>query len=216
MIDPTQYLPDQEGPLALLVLFASSTLEYLFPPFPGDTVTLFGAFLVAARGWSFWAVLAATTLGSGLGAMLDYGLGLAALQRTRQRSEPPAPGARRPFHLRHEAQLQWLAERFRRHGAWFIVINRFLPGIRAFFFIAAGMAGMRPAAVLFFSLLSALAWNLMLMMVGLALGASWPRLYALFLAYTHGIWLLLGVAALLLTAWALLRWQRRRRAGPGD
>ena len=38
--------------LGLAVLCLSACIEYLFPPFPGDTITVFGAFLVARRGWS--------------------------------------------------------------------------------------------------------------------------------------------------------------------
>lgn len=201
MIDPTQYLPPQEGPLALIMLFVASAIEYLFPPFPGDTVTLFAAFLVTARGWSFAAVLTTATLGSGLGAMLDYGLGVLAERH----------GERRAFYRRHADKLQWLAERFRRHGAWFIVVNRFLPGVRALFFVAAGLAGMKPGPVLLFSLLSALLWNLTIMTVGLLLGASWPRLYGLLETYTKMLWCLLGAAALMALAWLLLRWWRSRR-----
>ena len=57
------------------VLFLSAAIEYLFPPFQGDTVTLFGAFLVATREWSLALVLGAVTLGSLCGAAGDYWLG---------------------------------------------------------------------------------------------------------------------------------------------
>jgi membrane protein DedA with SNARE-associated domain len=91
------------------------------------------------------------------------------------------------------------------------MLNRFLPGVRAFFFVAAGMAGLRLRAVLFYGALSALAWNVLIIVVGASVGASWDRLRALFEGYTRVLWGLLGLVALVLVA--RLAWRRLRRPG---
>ena len=175
-----------------MVLLLSSVVEYVFPPFPGDTITLFGAFLVATRGWSVVAVFGATTLGSVLGAAIDWWLGV-VLQRWRGRKAHPA--------------LDRLVAGFARHGSIYILLNRFVPGVRALFFVAAGMAGMRPLPVLAWATLSALAWNTLLMAAGLAVGASWETLHAWFATYTQVAWLLVACAALC-GALAWRRWSR--------
>ena len=46
------FLSAGQSAAGLSVLFVSALIEYVFPPFPGDTVTLFGAFLAAHQGWS--------------------------------------------------------------------------------------------------------------------------------------------------------------------
>ena len=76
--------------LGLGILCLSACIEYLFPPFPGDTITVFGAFLVARRGWSGPAVFGAVTVGSAIGCMLDYAFGR-WLGKTEERWAQRAP-----------------------------------------------------------------------------------------------------------------------------
>jgi membrane-associated protein len=206
MVDPVQLVPATEGLGALLVLFGSAVLEYLFPPFPGDTVTLFGAFLVAARGWSFGWVLGAVTLGSLVGAWLDYELGAAARRGAHGRL------GRLPLVRGAGARLAGLQARVQRHGLPLILLNRFFPGVRAFFFVAAGLAGLPRGPVLVLAFISASLWNLLVMGLGLGLGLSWPQLHQLFVTYGQVVWLLLGGLGLLgLGLWGVRRWRAGRR-----
>ena len=61
--------------LVVLVVFAAATLEYLFPPFWGDTIMLSGCFLAGLDRVGSLEVFAAAFLGSCLGALGAYGLG---------------------------------------------------------------------------------------------------------------------------------------------
>ena len=185
--------------LAALVLFASSVVEYLFPPFPGDTVTLAGAMLVGYAGVPLWLVFGAVTAGSLAGSMLVFAAG-EALYRWQTRRL----GART-----HHA-FDALAERFRRHGAAYVALNRFLPGVRSFFFVAAGVARLRWWKVALWSLVSLAAWNALVVAAGLAVGANVQRLEALFRQYTTVVWVALAVGVALVG----LRWWRRRTNGP--
>ena len=49
------------------ILFLSAVAENLFPPAPGDAVTIFGAYLVGRGVLGLWEVILATFLGSTLG-----------------------------------------------------------------------------------------------------------------------------------------------------
>ena len=55
-----------------LFLFASSIIENLFPPIPGDTITAFGAFLAGIGKLDFLMVIIITTIGSTIGFMLLF------------------------------------------------------------------------------------------------------------------------------------------------
>lgn len=195
-----------EGPVAYLVLALSAMLEYVFPPFPGDTVALFGAFLITARGWNALLVIGAITGGSLVGAWLDFAVGVALAKAPDW--EPRTWVGRR--WQRTWTRVEPLTKRLHERGAWYIVVNRFLPGIRALFFVAAGMAGLRLRAVLLWGALSAMLWNAVIIAVGVTIGANWERLQAIFRTYTTAAWVLIGlVAAALVVRW-LIRHLRAR------
>lgn len=193
------FVQEQDNALGLGVLAAAAALEYIFPPFPGDTVTLFGAVLITAYAWSFPAVFLAVMAGSVGGAMAAYAFGL----RLRRRH---AVNGTRP-----REKLDRLVDRFQRHGPLYLVINRFLPGIRTFFFVAAGLADMRPTTVLFYSALSAALWNLLLIALGAALGVNFDELLFWVRRYTAAVWAILGGIVAVALVRALWRRHRSRR-----
>jgi len=195
-----QFLVSQGQWWALAVLFASSILEYVFPPFPGDTVTLAGAVLAYVGGWHPLYVLLALTLGSLAGSALDFWFGLKALT--------PERLARSPRLAARSASIDRVLAAYRRFGPAFLLLNRFMPGVRALFFVAAGMAGIPLRAVLLYSAASSLAWNMMLMAAGFLIGDNIPLLESLFSTWSSALWLLLAAAAL----WLLARHLRRRRS----
>ena len=122
-----------------VVLFLSSLIEYVFPPFPGDVITLFGTYLVVKGLWSFGFAMFLTTAGSLVGALLDYYLGVYLSSRSHKL---PSEKDKTGFSFLTQEKFQLLTSRFRRYGAVYISFNRFLPGIRAFFFVAAGASRM--------------------------------------------------------------------------
>ncbi|HVK77344.1 MAG TPA: DedA family protein [Kofleriaceae bacterium] len=177
-------------------LAGAATIEYVFPPFPGDVITILGAVLVTAAAWSWLGVLSAVMVGSLAGAALVFELGRSWGERRRARGGS------------HAALLDRLVERFRRHGAAYLVVNRFVPGVRSLFFVAAGLAGMRRGPVYAYAMLSALLYNLALFALGAALGANLDRLERLVMTYTVAFFVIAGVAVAGVVGWKL--WQRRR------
>jgi membrane protein DedA with SNARE-associated domain len=189
------FLSAGQSAAGLAVLFVSAAVEYVFPPFPGDTITLFGAFLAATKGWSVPLVFTVVTLGSLVGATLDYALGC----RLARIPENRLSGRKRELMKR----AQSIVDRFERHGAGYIAVNRFLPGIRALFFVAAGMAGLPVGKVLLWGAVSAAAWNALIIGAGFAVGKNWERLLELLRTYTLVAWVVVGVvvAALIIRWW---------------
>jgi membrane protein DedA with SNARE-associated domain len=198
----TGFLVHNNNPLGLTLLGISALVEYVFPPFPGDTVTLFGAFLVARFQWSLPLVFSVVLLGSAVGAMVNFSIGVWLGGRYREGRFLRGPRARQ--------SVEKILSAFQRHGEVYIVFNRFLPALRAVFFFAAGMAGLRPLRVLFFAAISAAVWNGLILGAGYAVGANWERIQALFKVYSLVAWAVIGAAGLFFLARWLLRRRTRR------
>lgn len=190
-------LYQQNPALALAIMGGAATIEYVFPPFPGDAVALVGAFLASAGGGGAIPILLVTLVGTAIGAMADFYIGRWVHEKEEQGKVSP----------RARKAIDGLVEKFQRHGEAYLVINRFLPGIRAFFFVAAGMAGMRPGRVLFFSLISGFLWNLLLVGVGLAAGRNLDRLKTIVSVYQNVI---VGLFVVVLVGYLLRRFLLRR------
>jgi membrane protein DedA with SNARE-associated domain len=201
------WLSGHEGPLAYAVFGIASMLEYLVPPLPGDAIALFGIFLTVSAGWSTAAVYAALNVGSVTGGMIAYAAGRTLKDRERRPRFLRGPRATRA--------IATLTERYQKHGAIYIAINRFVPAFRAFFFVAAGMAGLPAPRVAFFGLLSALVWNAILLGLGHVLGASYEQLASGVGVY--GVVVVVLVAVGLVVAWRLgsRRFLRATAAAPG-
>ncbi len=195
--DILAWLATHEGPWAYVLVAAACLFEYVFPPFPGDTVALFGVFLAVTAGYSGWAVYLALNAGATLGGMLAYGFG-------RLFSDPET----RPRFLRSERSARAIAtleDQYRRHGGLYLLANRFVPALRAFFFVAAGIARVPAWQVAVYGGLSAMAWNALLFGLGWWLGESFEVLRVWIERYAI-------VAVTLALSGLSLFWWRRRRA----
>jgi membrane protein DedA with SNARE-associated domain len=152
------------GPWGYVFLFLSSYVENIFPPTPGDTFVVLGAFLVGRGRMEFLPAYASTLLGSILGFMTYYAVGRKWGRRWFQ-------GRRgRFFSTEYLARVErWLG----RYGNWVLVFNRFLSGFRSVISLAAGIAGMDAGKVFLFASVSCMLWNGLLMGLGLLVGEHW-------------------------------------------
>jgi membrane-associated protein len=193
-------LPSTPGLAAYAMLAAAALIEYVFPPFPGDLIVVFSAFLVARRGWPALPVYAAVLFGSAVGLMLVYAAGGWLGRRE--------AGWHGPRLVRLRPRLDALVARFERHGTSYILVNRFLPSVRALIFLAAGMARLPWPRVLVAGVVSAAAWNAALFLLGRTVGTSWERLKAVAETYSLVLW---GLLAAVAVGWLVRRWILRRR-----
>jgi membrane protein DedA with SNARE-associated domain len=194
----TQFLSQPNHPAGLAILVVSAATEYLFPPFPGDTVTLLGGVLVSAYDWSVALAFSAVVLGSQIGAMATFYLGQ-HLQRPRDATATKDS----------ESAIARLVLAFEKRGAWCLVLNRFVPGVRPFFFVAAGLAGMKPLAVFGWSARSSALWTALLFAVGMTIGHNLDQLELWGQRYATIVGAAVCLALILFAARAA---QRRRRS----
>ena len=184
------------GRFAPLVLFASSFVEYVFPPFPGDTIVILGAWYAVHGALSWPAAFVAVTAGAVAGAFLDWKVG---------RWLAPRLEAGAAHGLLDAGRLAHFEAAYRRWGALLLVANRFMPGVRAFLFVAAGASGIPLRRVLLLGGISAALWNALLLAAGGLLARNVPELIALFERYTWSAWVALGIVAAVLGVRALVR-----------
>ncbi len=117
------------------------------------------------------------TVGALAGGLVAWGFGLwLAKHEGRWPSFLRSPSATRAL----DAVRRGYAE----HGGMYLAVNRFLPALRAFFFVGAGLSRMSLGAVILYGGISALLWNAMLMGVGYAVGNNWEALSDLAERYT--------------------------------
>jgi membrane-associated protein len=185
------------GEVAPLVLFFASFIEHVFPPFPGDLLVVLGSWYAVSGELSFPAALASVTAGALAGAWLDHRIGV-ALGRSLDRR-----AARRGALT--EARLARFEASYRRFGGWLLLANRFLPGVRAFLFVAAGASGIPLRRVLLLGGISALLWNAALLAAGALLAENLQDLIDLYERYTRAASVALVACGIAAGGWLLLR-----------
>jgi membrane-associated protein len=186
---------------APLILLLGSLVEYVFPPFPGDTLVLLGAWYAVHGELSWPLTFLSVTAGAVAGAWIDYQVGAALGRRLDRSAERRGPLTAERLHR--------VEQGYRRHGAWFLVANRFLPGVRAFLFVAAGASGMPLGKVLLYGGISAAVWNALLLVAGALLVTNLGEMAQLFDRYTNAAWAVVAAVAVVLVVRAL--WLRRAR-----
>lgn len=184
------------GPYAPAVLFLASFTEHVFPPFPGDLLVLLGAWY-AVQGELSWPVtILSVTAGAVIGAGLDWRIGRWLGGRLEHRVE-----ARSLLggHVDAESLARFEA-RYRRWGPLLLVANRFLPGLRAIIFVAAGACRVPLRDVLVYGGISALLWNGALLGAGALLAHNLDELIGLLRRYTLTVTVVIVVVLLAFAA----------------
>lgn len=187
------------GGAAPVLLFVASLAEYVFPPFPGDLVVVLGAWYAVHGQLSWWLAFVSVTAGAVVGAFIDHRVGRALGRRLDARAAGRSA-------LSAEKLARFEAS-YRRWGGLLLVANRFLPGVRAFLFVAAGASGIPLRRVLLLGGVSAALWNAVLLAAGAFLARNVDELVSLVDRYLSVAWLALGAAVVVVAAVAL--WRRR-------
>jgi membrane protein DedA with SNARE-associated domain len=146
-------------------------LENLFPPIPSEVILPLAGFTASQGRMSLFGAIAWTTLGSVLGALALYYLGV-ALGRDRVR----AIAARLP--LVKLSDIDRTEAWFARHGGKAVFFGRMIPIFRSLISIPAGIERMPLARFLLYTTLGSLIWNTTFVMAGYLLGENWDAVEA--------------------------------------
>jgi membrane protein DedA with SNARE-associated domain len=162
-----EYIGQAPGWLVFLTIFLASYVENIFPPIPGDTILLFGAYMVGRGDMSFGMALTTTLFGSVLGFMtlylVGYKFGRGYLYSQQQTWFSPA-------------SLQRVEQLFNTWGYGVVFINRFLAGLRSVVGLFSGLGKLSVWKVVSLSFLSSLMWNGALIWLGASIGENWEQI----------------------------------------
>lgn len=170
--------------------FFLMALESMIVPIPSEAVMPFVGFLVMDGKWNLWLAILATSLGSLTGSLLSYWMGYYG-------GKPLVLKVGKYLLLnRHDLEL---TERYfsRRQGVLTVFIARFIPVIRHFISIPAGMGKMRLLPFIGVSLVGATLWNSFLLILGMRLREHWTVVQK----YSHQVDIVIVVLAVVGLGW---------------
>ena len=174
-----------------LVMF----LENIFPPIPSEIVMPFAGFLVADNGeMTFPGIVIAGTLGSVLGALVIYYVGVWADDLVIRRF------VRRygRYFTVSEQDLDRALSFFDRYGEAIVFFGRLIPIIRSLISLPAGMKRMPLRRFLLFTALGTAIWTALLSAAGVILKENWEDILTFIDTYQMVTLVVVGAAVLVL------------------
>lgn len=187
---------DDFGYLGVFLLIA---LENLFPPIPSEIILTFGGFMTTYSRLTVAGVVLAATAGSVAGAALLYAVGY-WLDRDRMAGIVQRWGRWLRLTPKDvDKAYGW----FEKRGVWAVLLCRLVPLIRSLISIPAGSTRMNFGLFLLLTTIGSFAWNVVLVLLGAAVGASWERIVSWMDLYSNIVYaaLLIGVLAILFFLW---------------
>jgi len=176
-------------------------LESMIAPVPSEAVMPFVGFLVADGKWSVWLAITSASAGSIIGSLISYYLGLYG-------GKPLVLKVGKYLLLdKHDLEM---TEKFfnQRSGSWTLFISRFIPVIRHFVSIPAGMGKMPLLPFVSATLIGATLWNSFLLYLGIKLRENWQVVQK----YSHLIDIGVVIFLAALVGWFIYsRLQRRKK-----
>ncbi len=180
------------------IVFAESGLFFGFF-LPGDSL-LFTAGFLASQGYlNIAALIGIIFVGAVAGCSFGYAFGRRVGPAIFKRDDSLL------FHKDHLARAQIFYER---HGGKALIMTRFMPILRTFAPILAGIGRMKYSTFLFYNVIGALIWAVGLPLVGFFLGNAVPNIDH----YLIPIVLLIIVVSFLPTAIHILKDKDHRAA----
>lgn len=141
-------------------------LESMIFPLPSEAVMPFVGFQVADGKWNLWLAIASTSLGSMIGSWLSYAMGYYGGK--------PLVLKVGKYLLLNQRDLERTEQFFhRRAGVMIVFIARFVPVVRHFISIPAGMGKMPLLPFSLVTLIGATMWNTFLLGLGMWLRDRW-------------------------------------------
>ncbi|MGW5971804.1 DedA family protein [Streptomyces sp. NPDC055186] len=141
-------------------------LENLFPPLPSEVILPLTGFAAGQGVISLFSALFWTTLGSVVGAVALYWIGMLF-----GRERMHAIWARLP--LVRSSDLERTEEWFAKHGTKAVLLGRMVPIFRSLISVPAGLERMPVPVFLLLTTLGSLIWNSVLVLSGYWLGDQW-------------------------------------------
>lgn len=194
---------EQYGYIGIALIIA---LENVFPPIPSEIILPFGGFMTTYTGLTLPGVIIAATIGSVLGAIILYGIGLLI---DVERLEKIVDRWGHILRIKKE-DIHRVDAWFDKYGIWTVLFCRMVPLVRSLISIPAGMSNMKFGLFILFTTIGTLVWNIILVSVGAALGASWESILEFMDVYSLVVYVIVAIAAIIFVIWWIKRINSRK------
>jgi membrane-associated protein len=182
------------GYLVLVVIVFTETGLLVGFFLPGDSLLITAGLVAAAGGLDIWLLNALLIVAAIVGDSVGYAIGYRTGPRIFRKEES------RWFSRRHLLRTR---EFYERHGGKTIVLARFIPIIRTFAPVVAGVGRMEYRRFLFYNVFGGLGWVVSLTWAGYLLGQTIPNI-------DRHIHLVVGVVILLSVLPIGIEWWKAR------
>jgi membrane protein DedA with SNARE-associated domain len=153
------------GYLALVLL---TVAEAACIPFPSEVTVGFAGYLASIGRLDLAVVIVLATVGEVVGALIGYTIG-------RVGGRPLVERYGRYVLISH-SDLDRAERWFDTKGEWSVLVGRFIPLVRAFIALPAGIAEMQLPRFIVLTLIGSLVWISTLAVIGYELGGDWHKM----------------------------------------
>lgn len=184
---------NQFGYFGVFLLIA---IENIFPPIPSEVILLFGGFVTTYTKLNIILMTLFATLGSLVGAILLYYIGKIFNYEKLQKLVSGKIG--RILHLKKD-DITRADKWFNQKGNITVFFCRFIPLVRSFISIPAGMNKMNIVKFIIYTTIGSLIWNFVLILLGAKTKENWTSILKLLNTYSIFIVIILLLLLILIT-----------------
>lgn len=180
-------------------------IENVFPPIPSEIILTFSGFVTTFSPMTRTGVIVAATIGSVVGAMILYSIGLLVdvdwLERLIER---------RGRWLRITKKDLRRAEKwFEKYGPWTVFFCRLIPLVRSLISVPAGMSHMNFPVFILLTTLGSFIWNAILVTIGFKVGENWESIVHYMDIYSSIVYIGLVISGIVVCI-GYIRFRRKR------
>jgi membrane protein DedA with SNARE-associated domain len=179
-------------------IFSLMLLESSSLPIPSEVVLPFAGYLISQGLLNLWITISISTLAGITGSLIDYYIGLKGMNLVVRRKILGKL-------LLNEARLQMTEGWFKKYGALVVFLSRMIPGFRTLISFPAGAVKMPLPKFIPYTMAGCLAWNAVLIYIGVYLGANWREVAGV----SH--YIIIGLVAAILGALVVFLIKRKKK-----
>ena len=176
-------------------VFLLIAIENIFPPIPSEVILLFGGFVTTYTKLNIILMTLFATLGSLVGAILLYYIGKIFNYEKLQKLVSGKIG--RILHLKKD-DITRADKWFNQKGNIAVFFCRFIPLVRSFISIPAGMNKMNIVKFIIYTTIGSLIWNFVLILLGAKTKENWTSILKLLNTYSIFIVIILLLLLILI------------------
>ena len=166
ILEYAQNFANNSSFLSYILMFLNSSLQALFPPYPGDTIIVLEGYIASLGVFSnfliVFSTLAGTVICNVLLFLICYKYGDKIISHM--------------FFVKYfnVKKVKGLKRVFNKYGAPLIIFNRFVPGLAMITVIAAGIFRINKTKAIVSASIAGIVHNLLLMSLGYTVGYNLP------------------------------------------